>query len=264
MNMVVAAAFIIIVSVAYALFKNELWMLLKRFSSLLVKDMSKTLEGAEIIYKRAIAEKQQEFNKASYTLQQITGTLSHETTKLKNLKTTLCAIEKKCENLVSSGHMEQARLSALERQGVINGIASCTQNIENLEQAAKEAKEAVDIFENQLNNLKREMNQVVNDLKVGEQLADAYNSLDGLKKSEELYDLIDTVKDSAKEKKAKAAGARIIHENKLSTRINMFDDNLKDMESDDYLNSLQQKLNINVQENTDEIKNKTKDYKDLN
>lgn len=264
MKMVVAVAVAIIASVAYALFKNELWMLLKRFSSLLVKDMSKTPEGAEIIYKRAIDEKQQEYNKASYTYGQITGTLSHETTKLKNLRTALFAIEKKCENLVSSGHMEQARLSALERQGLISEIASCTQNIENLEQAAKEAKEAVDIFEAQLNSLKREMNQVVNDLKVGEQLANAYNSLDGLKKSEELYDLIDTVKDSAKEKKAKAAGARIIHENKLSTRIDMFDDNSKDTESDDYINSLQQKFNINMQNNTGEIRNKTKDFKDLN
>lgn len=262
--MMVAAAFIIIVIVAYALFKSELWMLIKSFSSLLVKDVAKTPEGAEIIYKKVINEKQQEYNKASYTFQQISGTLSLETTKLKTLKTALAGIEKKCENLVSAGHLEQAKLAALERQGLLNEIASCTQNIENLEQAVKESKEAVDIFESQLNSLKREMNQVINDLTVGEQLANAYSSLDGLKKSEELYNLIDTVKDGAKEKKARAAGARIIHESKLSSKFNEFDENLNNKDLDDYINNLQRKYDSDIQENSCDNKNEDNDYRNFN
>lgn len=248
MNMVLVIAILIIGTTAYIMFKTQLGALARGFMSLMVKDIAQTPEGAEIIYTKAINEKQHEYNKASYTLQQITGTLALEKSKFQSLKVSFEETEKKCESCVNAGNMERARILASERQGILREMDSCTQNMENLEQAVREAKEVVDIFEEQLGRLKREMRQVITDLKVGEQLANAYNSLDGLKNSDGLSDLIDTVKDGAKEKKARARGARIVHESKLSSGFKPFDEKMNDKALEDYLEGLKRKADISEQD----------------
>ncbi|MDP4181358.1 MAG: hypothetical protein Q8942_09725 [Bacillota bacterium] len=207
-----AIALLLIVLAAYILFKPQFKTIFIKLKPLLIKDISKTPQGAGMIYNKAIVEKENEYNRAFAVLQQVNTAISSEKNRATLLESSVKKLEQKCENLVNTGHLEQAKIIAKERLDLSYGLETIRQNIENLERSQAEAKEVSGILYEELQQLKREKERIINDLIVGKQLNDAYNSLSNLRRSDDTMRSLEKVKESAMEEKARAASSKILQE----------------------------------------------------
>ena len=80
-------------------------------------------------------------------------------------------------------------------------------------------------------------------MKVKKQLQEVYDDMDELKNVTATDKLLEQVKEKNKDLNASVEGARAIHNNKLSTKIQKADDAAKKAQSNDYLESLRKKYN---------------------
>lgn len=244
--MALALALLIIGLSALILFKPKLARMAgRKIISLLVNDLTKTPEGAELFYSEAIREKQSEFDKAAEALNDISNTISAETVELSKLKGALEDIEKRCENLVRAGQLHEAKLLANERQGILQEIDDCEQLITNLSETEAEAQRVVNILDEQLRKLQREKKQTINNLKFGQQIADTYHSLDNIKKENNLEMILDDVKESAIEKSVRAVNARVVHESSMANEGGSFEHEIRELAAEDYLDNLKKKYDKN-------------------
>ena len=85
--------------------------------------------------------------------------------------------------------------------------------------------------------------EVVENMKVKAQLNEVYDSMDDLKNVTATDKLLDSIKEKNDDLNASVAGARTIHENKTSTKIQRANEEAKKLQSDDYLESLKKKYN---------------------
>lgn len=221
----------------------ELRKLCLGWTRLFIKDMASTPEGAAAIYAEKINEAQDKYNKADNALRVASGRLSNEENKLISLQKALKDAEEKCEALVKAGRMELAKIKAEEREEIISDIERCKKLIEAYSVAKKDAEEVHKACASSLRKLKRESKEVVENMKVKEQLNEVYDSMDDLKNVTATDKLLDSIKEKNEDLNASVAGARVIHENRLSTKINRANEQAKQLQSNDYLDSLKKKYN---------------------
>lgn len=213
------------------------------WTRLFIKDMATTPEGAEAIYAEKINEAQDKYNKADNALRIAAGKLDVETNRNKSLQKQLKDIESKCENLVQAGKMELAQIKAEERAETISDIERSNKLIEAYTIAKKDAEEVHKACGIALKKLKRESKEVVENMRVKAQLNEVYDSMDDLKNVTATDKLLDSIKEKNDNLNASVAGARVIHENRTSTKIQRANEEAKKLQSDDYLSSLKKKYN---------------------
>ena len=78
---------------------------------------------------------------------------------------------------------------------------------------------------------------------VKEQLNDVYDSMDELKNTTATDKLLASIKEKNEDLNASVAGARVVHENKTSTKVQRVNEKAKKIENDEYLESLKKKYN---------------------
>lgn len=101
-----------------------------------------------------------------------------------------------------------------------------------------------DIFcEANLKKLRRDSKEVVENMRVKEQLNDVYDSMDDLKNTTATDKLLASIKEKNEDLDASVAGARVVHENKTSTKVQRVNEKAKKIENDEYLESLKKKYN---------------------
>ena len=208
-----------------------------------IKDMATTPEGAEAIYAEKINEAQDKYNKADNALRTAAGKLEVETSRNKLLQKQLKDVESKCEALFQAGKMEMAQTKAEERAEIISDIERSDKLIEAYTVAKKDAEEVHKTCGNALKKLKRESKEVVENMRVKAQLNEVYDSMDDLKNITATDKLLDSIKEKNDDLNASVAGARIVHENRTSTKVQRANEEAKKLQSDDYLNYLKKKYN---------------------
>lgn len=213
------------------------------WTRLFIKDMATTPEGAEAIYAEKINEMQDKYNKADDALRIAAGKLEVEENKLKTLTKQLKDVESKCESLVQAGKMEMAQIKAEERAEILSDIERSKKLIEAYSIAKKDAEEVHNSCKASLNRLKREAREVVENMKTKAQLSEVYDSMDDLKNITATDKLLDSIKEKNDDLNASVAGARVIHENRTSTKVQRANEEAKKLQSDDYLSSLKKKYN---------------------
>ena len=218
-------------------------VLFRAFGKLFFKDMSATPEGAEALFEEKIDEAQEAYNKASSAYKRATGKL--ETTKrdLENLKIRLKKAEADCETFVKTGQMGNAQLKAEEREEIMSDIRRVNELIKAYTKAEAQAKEAHTLCEQNLRKLKREKKEVVENMKVKRELNDVYEDMDELHASTTTDKLLESVREKNRDLNTLVEGSRIVHENKLSTRLQRADEEARKLQSNDYLDSLKAKYN---------------------
>lgn len=239
---VVFICFVILAVVLLILFP-ELRSIFKGFTKMFVKDMATTPEGAAAIYQEKIDEAQERYNKADNALRKAAGRLSTEESKLKDLQEKLSKVEKVCENLVSKGDMESAAVKADERAEIVSDIERSKKLITAYSAAKADAMEAHKACEAELRKLRRESKEVVENMKVKEQLNDVYDSMDDLKNTTATDKLLASIKEKNEDLNVSVAGARVVHESKTSTKVQRVNEKAKKIENDEYLESLKKKYN---------------------
>ena len=213
------------------------------WTRLFIKDMATTPEGAEAIYAEKINEAQDKYNKADNALRVAAGKLEVEENKLKTLTKQLKDVESKCEALVQAGKIEMAQIKADERAEVLSDIERTKKLIEAYTAAKSDAEEVHKACGMTLRKLKRESKEVVENMRVKAQLNEVYDSMDDLKNVTATDKLLDSIKEKNDDLNASVAGARVIHENRTSTKVQRANEVAKKLQSDDYLASLQKKYN---------------------
>lgn len=221
----------------------EFRALLKGFARVFIKDMATTPEGAEAIYGEKIDEAQDAYNKADNAYRIAAGKLSNAQKDMETLKSRLLKVETECETFVKNGKMEMAQLKSEEREEVLSDIQRLSQLIVAFEEATRQAKEAQTMCENRLRKLKREGKEVVENMRVKTQLKEVYDDMDELKNVTATDKLLDSVREKSKDLDAVVEGSKVIHENRLSTRLQKADSEAKKLQSNDYLESLKKKYN---------------------
>ena len=234
---------VVIVFVVLLILFPEFRKLFSGFFRVFVKDMATTPEGAEAIYAEKIEEAQEAYNKADNALRTASGKLSNAQNDLKSLHLQLTKIEKDCESLVQKGDIKNAEIKVEQREEILSSIARTEELIKAFSVAKNEAEQVYNHCQKQLTKLKRESKEVVENMKVKKQLQEVYDDMDELKNVTATDKLLEQVKEKNKDLNASVEGARIVHNNKLSTKIQKADDAARKAQSNDYLESLRKKYN---------------------
>lgn len=217
--------------------------LLSGFTRLFIKDMATTPEGAEAIYSEKIEQAQDAYNKADNALKIAAGKLQNAKKDIENLKSRLSNVEAECEVLVKSGKIDMAKIKADEREEIVSDIKRYSELVKAYEEAANTAKEAQELCEKNLRKLKRESKEVVENMKVKKQLKEVYDDMDELKNVTATDKLLESVRDKNKDLDAVVEGSKVVHNNKMSTKLQQAENEAKKLNSNDYLESLKKKYN---------------------
>lgn len=221
----------------------EFRALLKGFARVFIKDMATTPEGAEAIYGEKIDEAQDDYSKADNAYRIAAGKLSNAKKDMETLRTRLTKVEAECETFVKNGKIDMAQLKSEEREEIISDIERLSQLIKAFEVATAQAKEAQEMCEKRLRKLKRESKEVVENMKVKNQLKEVYDNMDELKNVTATDKLLDSVREKNKDLDAVVEGSKVIHESRLSTRLQKAEAEAKKLQTNDYLESLKKKYN---------------------
>ena len=213
------------------------------WTRLFIKDMATTPEGAEAIYAEKIDEAQEAYNKADNALKIAAGKLATEEDRLAKLQKSLKDAEEKCEALVKSNKLELAQIKADERADIMSDIERSMKLIEAYKVAKKDTMEVHKACSANLRRLKKESKEVIENMKVKAQLNEVYDSVDDLKNVTATDKLLDSIKEKNEDLNASVAGARVIHDNRTSTKVQRANEQAKKLQSDDYLSSLMKKYN---------------------
>ena len=240
-NIIIIVAIVLVVLI-FALFP-EARSLFKGFTRLFIKDMATTPEGAEAIYGEKIEQAQDAYNKADNAYKVAAGKLSNAQKDMKNLKARIEKVEAECESLVKANKIDLARLKAEEREEVAADIRRYSELIKAYEDAANTAKEAQEMCEKNLRKLKRERKEVVENMKVKKQLQEVYDDMDELKNVTATDKLLDSVRDKNRDLDAIVEGSKVVHNNKMSTKLAKAEAEAKKTSSNDYLDGLMKKYN---------------------
>lgn len=240
-NIIIIVAIVLVVLI-FALFP-EARSLFKGFTRLFIKDMATTPEGAEAIYGEKIEQAQDAYNKADNAYKVAAGKLSNAQKDMKNLKARIEKVEAECESLVKANKIDLARLKAEEREEVAADIRRYSELIKAYEDAANTAKEAQEMCEKNLRKLKRESKEVVENMKVKKQLQEVYDDMDELKNVTATDKLLDSVRDKNRDLDAIVEGSKVVHNNKMSTKLTKAEAEAKKTSSNDYLDGLMKKYN---------------------
>ena len=221
----------------------EFRTLLKGFARIFIKDMATTPEGAEAIYGEKINEAQDAYTKADNAYRVAAGKLSTAKRDMENLVNKRTKVEAECETFVKNGRIDMAQLKSEEREEIISDTERLSQLIKAFEVAAAQAKEAQEMCEKRLRKLKRESKEVVENMKVKNQLKEVYDDMDELKNVTSTDKLLDSVREKNKDLDAVVEGSKVIHENRLSTRLQKAEIEAKKLQTNDYLETLRKKYN---------------------
>lgn len=218
-------------------------VLLKGFIRLFFKDMAETPEGAEAIYEQSIHEMQERYNIASNAYRKASGELASEERALENLKKEFEKVSNECEKLVQAGRMEDAEIKVEQRSEIKSDIESSKQLVAAYKQQKAEAEVAFKHCEKKLRQLQKDKKDIIRNMRTKNELKKVYDDMEDLKRTTATDKLLDAVKDKNKDLNTEVEGARILHENKLSTKIDRANAAAKKTSDDEYLESLKRKYN---------------------
>lgn len=234
---------ILIVTIAGVILTDKGRTLAKGFLNIFFEDVAKTPQGANAIYQQAIEECQKDYNKADNNLKRVSGMLSSYENKISELEKNIAADKSRCENLVKGDKFEDAeliaqRISEMEEEKVIY-----INKVKELKPMLESAKTVHSNLEVKLSKLKKDKHIVVKQLEINKQQEDLYNDLNELKNVKGVDKLLNSVKEEVVSSNERVVGARMVHENRTSTKIQRIDERLKSSQASSYVEELKRKYN---------------------
>lgn len=216
-------------------------VLVKGFFGLFITNVAKTPEGAEAIYQEAIDNAQDDYNKASDTLNTIAGKL--ETAK-KNYEKSISELnnaKSKCEQLAKDGKMDQLEVYASKLDEINADVDLYKKEIAKYQPMFNDATLVCNKLEAQLRKLKKEKTTVVAELRLNNSTKEMYDRLDELKNKRSADKLLGSVREGLTESSEQAVGAKTVYNSKTSTKIDRIEQETKSAETNAYIQSLKDK-----------------------
>lgn len=243
MKFVVGAiiAVVLLALIIFPEFRKKLKVLVGGFLNVFVEDAAKTPEGANAVFNQAIEEMQDKYNRAANTLNKLSGELKHAEAAVDSITKEIKEVEATCERLVKAGQLNDAEVYASRRAELITELEQKKECIVRLKPMVADATQIYDTLGKKLRELKRNKKETVEKLKMNGQLKDLLGDLDELKKDTATAKMLDAVMDGSKDLQKEVDGARVVHENRASTKIARAEQKAAQLKSDEYLESLKKK-----------------------
>lgn len=234
---------VLIVTVAGVMLTDKGRTLVKGFLNLFFEDVAKTPQGANAIYQQAIEECQRDYNKADDNLKKVAGMLASYENKISELEKDITSSKSRCESLVKNNRFEDAELIADSISDMEEEKDIYMGKVKQLKPMLDSARNVHTNLETKLNKLKKDKNIVVKQLEINKQQEDLYNDLNELKNVKGVDKLLNSVKEEVVSSNERVVGARIVHENRTSTKIQRIDERLKNSQASNYVEELKRKYN---------------------
>lgn len=241
----VIGALILLALIVFPSFRQKLKVLVGGFLNVFVEDAAKTPEGANAVFTQAIDEMQDKYNKAAATLNKLSGELKHTEVAVDKLNNELRQVEATCERLVKANQMNEAEIYASRRSEIISELKNKKECIDRLKPMVEEAKQIYEAYGKKLRELNREKKETVDKLRMNVQMKDLLGDLDELRKDSATDKMLGAVKEGSNDLQKEVDGARIVHENRASTKIARAEQKAAQLQNDEYLNSLKKKYGGN-------------------
>lgn len=243
MNIVVGVivALALLALIIFPEFRKKLKVLVGGFLNVFVEDAAKTPEGANAVFNQAIEEMQDKYNRAANTLNKLSGELKHAEAAVDSITKEIKEVEATCERLVKAGQLNDAEVYASRRAELLTELEQKKECIVRLKPMVADATQIYDAVGKKLRELKRNKKETVEKLKMNGQLKDLLGDLDELKKDTATAKMLDAVMDGSKDLQKEVDGARVVHENRASTKIARAEQKAAQLKSDEYLESLKKK-----------------------
>ncbi len=222
-------------------FRKKIKVLVGGFLNVFVEDAAKTPEGAEAVFNQAIQEAQNNYNKAASTFNKLSGELKSTEDSIARLTKELRDVEANCERLVKSGQYSDAEVYSARRSEILSEIERKKECAEKLKPMVADARQIYAACGKKLTDLKRVKKETVAKLQMNGQLKDLLGDLDELRKDTATSRMLDAVMDKSRDLQKEVDGARIVHENRASTKIARAEQKAAQMRGDEYLESLKKK-----------------------
>lgn len=222
-------------------FRKKIKVLVGGFLNVFVEDAAKTPEGAEAVFNQAIQEAQNNYNKAASTFNKLSGELKSTEDSIARLTKELRDVEANCERLVKSGQYSDAEVYSARRSEILSEIERKKECAEKLQPMVADAQQIYAACGKKLTDLKRVKKETVAKLQMNGQLKDLLGDLDELRKDTATSRMLDAVMDKSRDLQKEVDGARIVHENRASTKIARAEQKAAQMRGDEYLESLKKK-----------------------
>ncbi|MBQ7929711.1 MAG: hypothetical protein IJ334_01655 [Clostridia bacterium] len=234
-------AIILLALILFPEVRKKLKVLVGGFLNVFVEDAAKTPEGAAAIFTEAIEEIRAKYNRASDTLNKLSGELKHAEDAAKILENKIKEAEAACENLVRNGKMKEAEIYAESRSELMTELAQKRECIARLKPMVADATQIYDTLGKKLRETQRLKKETVNGMRMNDQLKDILGDLDELKKDTATKKLLDSVMEGSSDLKKEVDGARIVHENRTSTKVERAEQQAAKLANDEYLENLKKK-----------------------
>lgn len=234
---------VIIVTAAGIILTDKGRTLAKGFLNLFVEDVAKTPQGANAIYSQAIEEARSDYAKADNNLKKIAGMLSMTEKKVDELNKEMETTKEKCEALVKTGRIEDAEVVAQRIPEIEEEIQIYASKAKELKPMLQDARTVHAHLEKKVKKLERERNTTIKRLEINKQQEELYNDLDELKTVKGTDKLLKHIKDEVQSSNERVVGARTVHENKTSTKMQRIDNDLRASQSSSYIEELRRKYN---------------------
>lgn len=241
---VIIGAFVFLLILSFFMFSKQWKGLLIIFGGLfssLVQDTAKTPEGARAIFNKGIEEAQTSYNKAKDILKNRAGELNILNDDLKNIQYEISEIEKKCEKLVKSGHIDEANALAEDREEKMIDLQMIKEKIRRVEPVVAEAEKTCKLRQEQLKTLKANSKNYIASIEMDKETEDMYDDLDELRKETTTDKLLEAVENEYIERRQKAIGAKVVYENRVETKRQKAIETANKLTSNSYIEELQKK-----------------------
>jgi len=237
----VVLVLIVLALIIFPDFRKKIKVLVGGFLNVFVEDAAKTPEGAEAVFNQAIDEVQNNYNKAASTFNKLSGELKCAENDVAKLTKELHDVEATCERLVKSGQYSDAEVYSARRSEIITEIEQKKDCIEKLKPMVADANQIYVAQGKKLTELKRTKKETIAKLQMNGQLKDLYGDLDELRKETATSKMLDAIMDGSKDLQKEVEGARVVHENRASTKIARAEQKAAQVRGDEYLESLKKK-----------------------
>lgn len=222
-------------------FRKKLMILTGGFLNLFVENRAKTPEGANAIFQQAIDVAQERYNKADNLLRQRAGELELAKENLITANKKLAELESSCERLVQNKRYGDAEVMAEQREELLIDVERQKRLVESLGPVVQECKTIANHQESVLRQLRIKRKQTVADLQMNKQMSAMYDDLDELKKTSAVDKLLESVEEGHTASRQEAIGAKVTHQNKLETKTQNIQNEMKKIDNSNYIESLKKK-----------------------
>lgn len=218
-------------------------VLFKGLGGRFFENVASTPEGAASIYGEKIKDATETYNNALNAHRQAKGRLKSAHEELEELQKELDSVEAKCNSLARSGDKELLIVTAQKRQSIAKRIADLQDAYDKYVALEAETKQMYELADSNLNALKEEKVNTVKRMQDNQNIKELYDQVDKVKSTSATDRLLDAIRDKDKELNEIALGAQAVHQDKLSTKIQIAEKHTANLETMDYVNSLLDKYN---------------------